>query len=240
VFVPFIHNHHVSPWMIGAAVWVTIGFLSMGVMLSIVAGAMFFASVLALDTNPVPPWIINGAIIGLTAGLSFVSALYFALRKERINKAAHLAEANVAMVQRVSELEAKLALVNAAVIPISTAFQAILIRELTHLHTPEMDALLVKIGPPLTLTPAEEERLAVMLRERAKDKDKEIPNSERDAALILPAVMKRARAEQALLQTAQDLKLQVISVAGLMAVSGVQSDQPVAILHNTEGEQGGS
>lgn len=97
---------------------------------------------------------------------------------------------------RVQELEMQHALVKASVVPITTAFQALLIKNLTHFHTPVMDALMVKVGPPNTLTTEESEQLARLLEEREADMDGEIPESERIAARILPGVMTLAKMEQ--------------------------------------------
>ena len=97
--------------------------------------------------------------------------------------------------RRITELERQLSLVNQAVVPISTAFQAILIKELTHYHTPRMDELMVKLGPPDVLSEAEEAELIDALDERTRDMGDLISDAERDAARMLPMVMKRARAE---------------------------------------------
>jgi len=176
------------------------------------------------EVNPVPPWIIDSSLIILSSVLAFIAALYFANRKERIARANVLAVENDKWKARVIELENKIALVNAAVVPISTAFQAILIKELTHFHTPEMDALLVKIGPPNILNESEEKRLSIMLVERSKDLNGSISDSERDAATILPIVMKRAKAEQEILKTTESLNL--ISVATVLEIPGIKGDKP--------------
>lgn len=112
---------------------------------------------------------------------------------------------------RVEDLELQLALVKQSVLPISTAFQTLLIKELTHYHTEEMDALLVKIGPPNILTPEEIVRLHVMLIERTQDMHELISDSERDAAAIFPIVMKRAKAEAALPPDAP-VQIQLVTV----------------------------
>ena len=143
--------------------------------------------------------------VGLSAALSFMTGLYFVQRKENAIKAAVIST-------RLMEMETKLALVNAAVVPISTAFQAILVKELTHFHTPEMDALMVKIGPPSTLSESDEARLGVMLRERMEDMGAEISDSERGAAMILPEVMKRARAEQEILASGPAPQVKLVAV----------------------------
>jgi uncharacterized protein YfkK (UPF0435 family) len=152
--------------------------------------------------------------------LSFATAWFWKTKDAAVQKARVLAEENTKLASRVTEVETKLALVNQAVIPISTAFQAILIKELTHFHTPEMDALLVKVGPPNTLTDAEAERLATLLIERTRDMGPQISDAERDAATILPAVMKRARVEADVLDSAEALRLKLVTVATVIGVPG--------------------
>jgi hypothetical protein len=168
--------------------------------------------VIFLQVNPVPPILINVALLALSACLGFLAQRYFAGRKETREDTQKVAEEHKTTVARIAELETKLALVNAAVVPISTAFQAILIKELTHFHTPEMDALMVRVGPPTTLTPEEEARLAVMLKERMDDMGPDISDSERGAAMILPEVMKRARAEQQVLSTVEAPQVKLVAV----------------------------
>jgi len=97
---------------------------------------------------------------------------------------------------RITALEQEIAKMNLAVQPLSAAFQAVLIKQLTHIHTPELDALLVKLGPPVTLTAEEEVRLSTLLKERTTDMHDEIDDSEREAAEMLPLVIKRVKAEQ--------------------------------------------
>jgi hypothetical protein len=177
------------------------------------------------QVNPVSPTVINVMMTLLASGLAFLTAMFFFQRKERLNKALFIEEERVrkaaileaeheVVKTRLVELETKLALVDAAVVPISTAFQALLIKELTHFHTQEMDALLVKVGPPNVLTTEEYERLVVMLKERTRDLGAEISESERGAAHILPVVMTRAQVEQETLKRAADLKLVRISKHG--------------------------
>jgi hypothetical protein len=152
--------------------------------------------VILTEVNPVPPWIMDAAMVVFSASLGFLAQRYFASRKELRADATEKAEDKKATLFRIAELETKLALVNAAVVPISTAFQAILIKELTHAHFPEMDELMVKIGPPNALTEEEELRLAHLLRERASDMSSQISDSERGAAFILPTIMERVRKEE--------------------------------------------
>lgn len=170
------------------------------------------------EVNPVPPWVIDAAMVVFSASLGFLAQRYFSSRKELRADALELATEKKAIMFRIAELETKLALVNAAVVPISTAFQAILIKELTHFHTPEMDALLVKVGPPMILSEAEQAKLTVMLKDREQDLGPEISDSERDAAYILPAVMKRARVEQELLSSAETLRIKLVTVGAALGV----------------------
>jgi len=100
---------------------------------------------------------------------------------------------------RIVELEKQLSTLKATVVPISSIYQAILVKELTHFHTPKMDDLLVKLGPPNILTDDEVDELAIALKERAEDMGSKISASERDAAIILPYVVKRANTEIAAL-----------------------------------------
>ncbi len=138
---------------------------------------------------------LAGIVLG--ALLSFVAASYWFSRAARVHAAEQLAEHHAQLEQRVTAAERQLALVGQAVLPISTAFQAILIKELTHFHTPELDALLQRIGPPCTMTAVEAARFEVLLEARTRDMSVEISASERDAATILPAVMRRATEEYA-------------------------------------------
>jgi hypothetical protein len=168
------------------------------------------------DINPAPPWIINVGMMLLTAAVGAGITVLFNMRTSALVRE-----------KRLVAMETKLALVDAAVIPIATAMQAILIKELTHFHTPEMDDLLIKVGPPNTLTEDEQARLIVMLQERTKDLGEEISPSERDAAFIFPIVMKRAAAEQSTLKSATDLKmLRFLALTEVIVVPGAQLDGP--------------
>jgi len=148
------------------------------------------------------------------AALSFLAARYWWARAERRDRAAHLAIEHARLLARVAELENKVGLVSQAVLPISTAFQAILIKELTHFHTPVLDALLAKLGPPFLLTPEEERALLHELRQRERDMGPMITEPEREAAQILPIVMKRAKAEaeMSLIRPAIAVEFKLISV----------------------------
>jgi hypothetical protein len=165
-----------------------------------------------------PQAMINSVLIVLlTAGLGFMAARYWFVKNQAValvkaaeDEARRIKDGHDKLVQRVYELEREHAVVKSAVVPITTAFQALLIKELTHFHTPVMDALMVKIGPPNTLTSEEETQLAELLEQRAKDMADEIPDSEREAAHILPIIMRRAKVEQD--QIAQDSVLAIVAI----------------------------
>ena len=158
-------------------------------------------------------------LLGVGTFLTFASTWFWTQRNNARDKANALALEHGKLLGRVTDLEAKLAVLNQAVIPISTAFQAILIKELTHYHTPEMDALLVKLGPPYVLTQADEVRLASLLIARTADVDPLISDSERDAANILPAVIRRVRIEAENL-SASGLRIKLVSVIGVLNERG--------------------
>jgi hypothetical protein len=141
--------------------------------------------------------LINSALItSFGVVLSFLATWFWFQRNLAFKKADELAGAQVKLLARVSELESQSSLLKQQVTPIAAAFQAILVRELTHFHTPVMDALLVKLGPPNTLTDEEEQELADALEQRTKDMGDQITDSERDAAQMLPFLIRRAKREE--------------------------------------------
>jgi hypothetical protein len=151
--------------------------------------------------------LLNSIVIVLFgAMLSFIAARYWFQRNQAVADAKRLADEVAAAKKvadedrrrtdaRVAELELQLSAVKQTVLPISAAFQAILIKELTHYHTPRMDELMKKLGPPVTLNEAEQAELAALLHARTVDMDGRISDSERDAATMLPLVVKRVVAE---------------------------------------------
>jgi hypothetical protein len=165
---------------------------------------------------PTQAFVNSIGLVVLAATLTFLATMFWQRRgridREVERKAEKLAAENNKLTERVLDMEKQLGMLNQAVLPISTAFQAILIKELTHYHTPEMDALMVKIGPPNILTDDEMARLVIMLEERTRDMGSEISDSERDAATMLPLVMKRAKFD-----LDNEKKLQLVSVPPLMA-----------------------
>ena len=167
--------------------------------------------------------LVIGAILSAVVTWLFASrAAVKQLAKENADKAekqaALIADAHAKLESRVIELTERLSLVSAQVVPFSTAFQQILVAQLTHAHTPELDALMAKLGPPVTLTEAEERTMYRLLTERQLDMASEITQEEREAALILPYVVRRARAEQAQIAMAEGVRLQMVGVTALVAV----------------------
>lgn len=130
----------------------------------------------------------------IPVGMLILGALIAHLARARTKKE----QADEKLIDRVIELESQLLLLRQQVVPISTAFQAILIKELTHIHEPVVDELLAKIGPPYILNPEEEEQLLSALADRVNSTSAMMTESERGAAAMLPMVIKRVRAELAL------------------------------------------
>jgi len=159
------------------------------------SGAWWKAAVVPLAT------LVGGAL------LTFFASWFWWLKKGRQSDAEKLGRAAEVMVERVNDLERQLALVNQTIVPISAAFQAILVKELTHFHTPVMDALMVKLGPPYSLTDEEERELIIALAERSREVSSLITESERDAATMLPMVIKRVKTESSLDSSALRLKV---------------------------------
>lgn len=147
-------------------------------------------------------------MIVAAGALSFSAAKYWARKQAALLLSTTRLEADQKMRDRITELERQLAVIGQTVQPISTAFQALLIKQLTHFHTPELDALLVKLGPPYGLSPDEETRIAELLDQRTRDMGELIDDSERDAAHMLPYVIRRVRTESAL----DSLDLKVVAV----------------------------
>jgi len=156
-------------------------------------------------------WINSVALAILAALLGVAGTMY-------LNRRAATIAANKELSDRIRELETKLALVNQAVVPLNMAMQAMLIKELTHYHAPEMDVLMQNLGPPSTLSESEEARLAVLLDERTREMGPLISPSERDAAAILPVIIKRAKAEAEMLAGAEAMKLRLVTVTAVVGV----------------------
>lgn len=175
------------------------------------------------------PWLAIFICVELIFGC-VVFHLWWSLRSAK-KATISMTTAQESLMKRIEVVDRQLAMVGQAVMPISTAFQAILVKELTHFHTPEMDALLEKLGPPFILTEYEEARLLDMLLERERDMGDLITDSERDAAHIFPAVMRRARLEaQALGELPMTLRMVTVAAT---ALQGPQQHAMIQAIINT-------
>lgn len=151
-------------------------------------------------------------LVVIGAILTFIAARYWNQKGARSKEDDRLRAERDQYHERVIALEKSQAILGQAVTPMMAAVQAVLIQKLTHMHTPVMDELLTKLEPTNTLTPEEEIHLGVLLKERAKDLDGRISEDERDAALILPAVIKMVKTEaEAIKAKTPDLKLVAIA-----------------------------
>ena len=121
-----------------------------------------------------------------------------------------LAERVTTLATHVATIETQMVRIRDAV-PLHVALQTILIKELTHFHTPELDFLLTKLGPPYRLTESEEETLLAGLKQRERDMGAEISQSEREAAQMLPLLINRIKREKALTTPTTVVAFQVVS-----------------------------
>jgi hypothetical protein len=143
--------------------------------------------------------LINSlAVATFGASLAFLAAWFWHQKNRALATAASIKQGHDELVRKVYELERKQHVIEAAVVPITTTFQQLLIKSLTHphFHAKEMDALMKKIGPPNSFDEGEEKRLSILLRQRAEDTQFDIPDEERIAARILPDVMTLAKIQQ--------------------------------------------
>jgi hypothetical protein len=144
----------------------------------------------------------SAAIVILGSILVFLSAWFWwnknaavKAKDEAIKEADRIRVEQEKLMERVMELEKQQNVLGIQVMPLNAAFQALLIKQLTHYHTPVMDKLMEKLGPPNTLTPEEEVELTEALKQRTQEVNGRIDESERDAAEILPLIIKRAKKE---------------------------------------------
>lgn len=140
--------------------------------------------------------INTGAIAVLTALLAFIAAAYWNNRRRAEKRDEEL-----------NDLKRQMAILQIPVQQMNAAFQAMLVKQLTHFHTKELDQLLAKLGPPMVLTAAESDRLTTLLLQREHDLNDQIDDSERDAAHMLPMVMKRVKEEMSQAHEMKDLVL---------------------------------
>jgi len=141
--------------------------------------------------SPLLPWTLGGAILLLVI---IGGAILFRWRMAGFRKGMDaLLEKQTALTSLVAELQAHM-VSRVDAVTLNVALQRKLVQELTHFHTPTTDKLLAKLEP-FTLTNEEEVELLAAMKDREVDMDKEITDSERDAAHMLPYVIKRVKEE---------------------------------------------
>jgi hypothetical protein len=143
----------------------------------------------------------------VSTGLGLLTTWFWFRKNAAMKERDRIAVEHEKLLERISQIELQSHVLAQAMIPVSAAFQAILIKELTHMHTPEMDALLVKLGPPFELTEDEADRLSILLERRTRDIGAEISASERDAAAMLPALIRRVRTESDQMKDIPQIKI---------------------------------
>lgn len=147
--------------------------------------------------------------------LLFTTLLLFGLCIVYVWMRCRLAQARAEYLTLRETLDAlthRIDLMGQAALPIGVVLQRILVKELTHFHTPRIDALLAKLGPPFALTAKEEAELLAALDARQQDRGTEIPESEREAARILPAIINRVRRDLAATTLETVLQYQMVSI----------------------------
>ncbi len=170
--------------------------------------------------------LINSILVGLLmAAVAFMATAYWTRSNRRDAeakaKAAALAAAEKAIAAeraeerrlsdvRIDKLEKTVIALTSAlsgnVTPISTAMQAVLIQTLTKDHTPELDALLVKVLYE-TIEPEEQPRLFQLLDATARNVTGDITPREQDAAVMLPYMMRWVKGDRLL----KVVEVQVVS-----------------------------
>jgi hypothetical protein len=111
--------------------------------------------------------------------------------------------------ERMRNVEAQLSALMTTATPLSKLMRDTIIKELTHSHAPELDDLLAKVKAD-ELLPSDEQRLFALLKERAEARDDRINMDERDAAIMLPPVMRRIKQERE--NPPVEIELRVVSV----------------------------
>jgi len=142
------------------------------------------------------PFVNSIVLLIVGAGLAFMAAWFWNSRSAAVARAKEIETANDALLARTAALEEQLRRINDVVSPIYSVMQTLLVKELTHDHAPEMDELmrLLELEPP-DLTPQADARLHRLLAQRAVDET--APEHERDSAILMPIILKRARIEAA-------------------------------------------
>lgn len=136
-------------------------------------------------------------IVAIGAGLGYHAREDEKKRKAAADERAAQERVIEALRSDIAAVSVKLQLLEQPVMSLNAAYQRRLIEELTHFHEPRTDELLVKIGPPYMLSDVEERELLAALDKRiAESPAGMMPESEVDAARMLPMVIKRVKNEK--------------------------------------------
>ena len=160
---------------------------------------------------PDGPGLLTFLNSGLVLALIGIAAtLYSLYRREKNIKAEATAVKTERLMQRITDLEKQQVGMTASLQPISEAYKAMLIKELTHDHAPELDSLMAEIGPPSTLTREKRDRMDHLLEQRWRIADPLVDERERDAAQMLLLVVKRAAWEAELMASSEGGAVQTV------------------------------
>lgn len=143
------------------------------------------ASALLLDPT------VRGALIGAAITAIPTTIWWIIQRQAKARDEARAAQAEQA--KQITTLQIQQALIGQQVLPLTAAWQKYLVDELTHLHAPVLDELMVKPDR----SEEEDEQMLRLLRERMVVADPRIDPAERIAAEMLPLVLRFSRLKQA-------------------------------------------
>ena len=135
--------------------------------------------------------LVLEAVLG--ASLLLLGAAYWKLQSKKELAKAALETTAISIQDQLNSLKGQMLILGQAVQPLTAAMAAVLVKSLTHFHHPEVDALLAKVGPPSTLTRAEETALAKAMEARMQDGD--ITLLERNSARLILLFVERSRLE---------------------------------------------
>jgi hypothetical protein len=141
--------------------------------------------------NDVGLHLVLESVLG--ASLLLLGAAYWKLQTKKELAKAALEDTARSVQDQLGSLKSQMLILGQAVQPLTAAMAAVLVKQLTHFHAPNTDALLAKVGPPSTLTRAEEKQLAEAMDTRMIDGD--ITLLERNSAQLLLLFIERSRLE---------------------------------------------
>lgn len=147
---------------------------------------------------------IGGPALLFGGALTFAATAFWTNRASKRLAAEKVLSEKDDLLARIAELETQLNVIGQAVTPLTQAMQAMLVKQLTHYHTPRMDELLAKLDP-FTLSDEEENELFALLAQRTLDLNGRIPPIERIYAKALPLVIAMVRHDLSLSKAIDNL-----------------------------------